>query len=380
MKINQGVLAVTAAGALLYAASASAEITLLERDNGSPVLNNLKLQVGGSIRSQYRNKMGGSDDGSYMHRGYDGGTRLRITAEYFLSDDLRLLGYYEPGVDIFNTLDWNRHYDHDRDNTTRRQLYVGVASNTYGTLTYGKQNSVFYSVIGEKTDVWDNDMHGQGPGNGVNGDYDGSYRARDLIKYVKDIGPVKLTLGWTLPTNDYYLGGDEANLLRYKRKSGGAIGADYRVTPDLTLSAAYSYTRAEIRQGSGDPTGYDQQMSGTAVQWKPDNWTLSAMVGVYEDFVPLHDNRVPTDYFEGTAQGWEYFAGYKFPLDMPLLKSTQPYVAGDGMRWDNYQTNHQYVGLATQLAYGFRVDLERTFTNTSDNQPDENWVRLRYDF
>lgn len=69
-------------------------------------------------------------------------------------------------------------------------LYTGLKSDTWGTLTYGQQNSVYYDVVGVKTDIWDYDMIGQAPGNGINGDYDGSYRSRNMLKYKKTVGDV----------------------------------------------------------------------------------------------------------------------------------------------------------------------------------------------
>ena len=44
-----------------------------------------------------------------------------------------------------------------------------------------------------ETDIWDYDMIGQAPGNGINGDYDGSYRSRNMLKYKKTVGEVDLT-------------------------------------------------------------------------------------------------------------------------------------------------------------------------------------------
>ncbi|WP_413736374.1 porin [Sodalis sp. RH21] len=361
---------------------ARGDILLLKRDNNLPMINGLELQFGGILRPQYRNKMGPSDNHTFMQRGYDSGSYIHTSVDYYLNDDVHLLGYYEVGFDMFNELGSGSHYDHQKDTTFKRKLYAGVASNTYGTLTYGQQNSVYYSVIGAKTDIWDNDMHGQGSNNGINGNYDGSYRGKNLLKYTGDIGPVTLNLSWSAPVDDFYIKSDN---VRYQRKSGGAIGADYHVAGDLTLSAAYSYTRANIvsrkrDRAANDSAGYSQQMTGIAAQWKPDNWVLAASGGLFKDFIPRHGQRVPDNYFEGTAPGWEYLAGYTFQLKNAVFKSFKPYVAGDGMRWDNYQTNHTYLGLATVLPFGFQIDLERTFSNTSDHQPDENWVRLWYKF
>ncbi|KYJ00673.1 hypothetical protein AIZ09_23280, partial [Salmonella enterica subsp. enterica serovar Typhimurium] len=76
--------------------------------------------------------------------------------------------------------------------TTRRMLYTGIKSATWGTLPFGQQNSIYNDVVGVKTVIWDYDMIGQAPGNGIYGDYDGSYRTRKSLKYKKSIGNVDL--------------------------------------------------------------------------------------------------------------------------------------------------------------------------------------------
>ncbi len=359
-----------------------ADITLLNRNNNLPMLNGLELQFGGLIRPQYRNKMGSADDHTYTQRGYDSGSFIHTSVNYYFNDDISLLWYYEVGFDIFNELGAGSHYDHNKDTTFRRKNYIGIASKRYGTLTFGQQNSVLYSVIGAKTDVWDNDMHGQASNNGVNGNYDGSYRGKKLLKYVKDAGPATLSASWDAPVDDYYV---ESDNVRYQRQTGGAGGIDYHVAKDLTLSAAYSYTRANIISrvpvGSGANTaGYNQEVTAIGAQWKPGNWTLAATAGYYHDFIPRHTARVPAAYFEGQARGWEYMAAYRWPVASRVITAIKPYLAGDGMRWDHFQTNHTDLGIAAELPHGFQIDYERTFSNTSDNQPDENWVRLWYRF
>lgn len=44
------------------------------------------------------------------------------------------------------------------------------------------------------------------------------------------------------------------NGLRYKRKSGGSVGADYHIMKDLTWGTAWNYTRAEMRDQIQTPT------------------------------------------------------------------------------------------------------------------------------
>jgi predicted porin len=117
------------------------------------------------------------------------------------------------------------------------------------TLTFGQQNSVYYDVVGAKTDIWDYDMIGQAPGNGINGDYDGSYRSRKMLKYKKTVGDANIYASY-LFADSSYLANDG---MRYKRKGGGSLGLDYNLTTDLTWGAAWNYTRAEMRNpGNGD--------------------------------------------------------------------------------------------------------------------------------
>ena len=56
-----------------------------------------------------------------------------------------------------------------------------------------------------------------------------------------------------------------ADNLIYRRKGGGGLGFDYKVTKDFTFSAAYSYTDAKIKDNLYSEKDYHQQLSGTAL-------------------------------------------------------------------------------------------------------------------
>ncbi|MBZ9538681.1 porin [Modicisalibacter tunisiensis] len=345
--------------------------------NGS-AWNRFEVQVGGSIREQYFNRSGGGDDGSYKHKGYDGGTRFRLHANYHVNDDLTLLSYFEYGVDTMHVAGWEDHYVKGSKTTNRRQVYFGFDSSRYGRLTLGKQNSVYYDTVGVQTDVWDYDMLAQASSVGVSGDYDGSYRARKSAKYIYDLGRTKLYFGWLIPDDDYHLG----NGLNYRRKSGGSVGVSYDFTPTLQLNAAYSNVSSEVNNYSGDQKSYRQELTGAALTWQPGQWYLSAGGGYYRNFVPSGIDTM-NDFFTGDAYGVEYVAKYTVPVNDLFVKTVSPYVAGDRLKMLNgpeYQSNHQAIGVATKFDYGFRFDLEHTFANTSDNEADATLARVRYDF
>ncbi len=369
------------AAVALMSFAAQAEITLLKQDPqaGDP-LSRLNFTVGGSIRPQFDNAMGDSDKGSYKRNGYDGGTRFRFASDYYLFDDISWINYYELGVNIPALFDWDKHYADGAHNTTRRMLYTGLKSKTWGTLTYGQQNSIYYDVVGAKTDIWDYDMKAQAPGNGINGDYDGSYRSRNMLKYKKTVGDADLYASYLFSDSEFLSG----NNTSYKRKGGGSLGVDYHLTDSLTWGTAWNYTRAEMRQRkTTDSKNYDQNILGTALSWTPDNWTFSFGGGWYQNYLRTTTKTDVHNFFAGDAWGIEYFAGYKIPVGQYALKYIQPYVMGDRLQYTtgrNYQLIDNGVGVTFQLDYGFRVDYEHVFTSSTDNKSDMNIVRLRYDF
>ncbi|GAL58633.1 hypothetical protein EV102420_12_01390 [Pseudescherichia vulneris NBRC 102420] len=380
MAIKIKALAITIGAAVAVTSfTTQAEITLLKQDPAAgDALSRLNFAVGGSIRPQFNNMTGDGDKGSYKRNGFDGGTRFRFAADYYLFDDINWTNYYEVGVNIPAVFDWDNHYAKGADDTSRRMLYTGFKSKTWGVLTFGQQNSVYYDVIGAKTDIWDYDMIGQAPGNGINGDYDGSYRSRKMLKYKKTVGDADIYASYLFKDNYNPMNG-----LRYERTGGGSLGLDYRLTSDLTWGTAWNYTRAKIyNPHNSDSKTWDQNIVGTALSWSPDRWTISVGGGWYQNFMTT--KKVSIDhYFAGDAWGIEYFAGYKIPVGQYALKSVQPYVMGDRIEYLNgrdYLRTDNGVGVTFQLDYGFRVDYEHVFTSSTDNLGDMNLVRLRYDF
>ncbi len=77
--------------------------------------------------------MTGNDGANgYKRNGFDGGTRFRFAADYYLFDDISWISYYELGVNIPAVFDWDNHYAKGATDTTRRMLYTGFKSATWG--------------------------------------------------------------------------------------------------------------------------------------------------------------------------------------------------------------------------------------------------------
>lgn len=377
-------------GAVSFASQA--EITVLKQNPkaGDP-LSRLNLTVGGSIRPQFINVTGNDGSNSYRRNGYDGGNRVRFASDYYLFDDISWISYYELGLNFPRMVKWDNHYKNtatSRDaNTTRRMLYTGLKSNTWGTLTFGQQNSVYYDVVGVKTDIWDYDMLAQAPGNGINGNYDGSYRTRKSLKYKKTVGDVDLYAAYLF--NDEFNRNDNGGY--YKREGGGSLGVNYRINKDLKWGVAWNYTKAKLENYENrDRNTYNQNIYGTALSWTPDNWTLAAGAGWYQNYLPVSKNGKLSktqinrgNFFADDAWGYEYFIGYAFPIGQYAVKSIQPYVMGDRLEFvngTNWKRISNGLGVNFTFDYGFSVQYEHVFTSSTDNGGDVNLVRLRYDF
>lgn len=364
----------------VISASAQAEITILDKNNQSDsLLAPLSLQVGGSIRPEWifqntKNKTHGDSSG------HDDETRYRFTGNYALTDHTSVIGYYELGVNMYHLLGISSGYDKGTNLLEKRQLFYGLQDDRYGKLTFGQQYGVYYSIVGIKSDMWDNDAHAAAEGVGVSANYDGSYAARKSIQYENTFGPIRLVANYLLPDTETSLG----NNLHYRRDGGGGAGIDYAITPKLTWSAAYSFTNAKIIDSSNyDQKQYHQQLSGTALTWQPGDWYLVSTANYYNNFVPSHHSDVnQDDYFAGSGYGLEMFAAYTFNFNLPLLKSIQPYIAADSLKLkgnQDYSSHNQYLGTVVTFGHGFSVYLERTLAHAPD-ETDATWMTLYYDF
>jgi len=363
---------------LSLSAGAQAEITVLNKNaNDSALLAPLSLTVGGSIRPEWVTSTG--PEAGYQKNGHDGGTRFRFNGDYALSSDTSIIAGYELGVDLAHLLNWDGHYNENVKRDRQRKLFAGIKDDRYGTLTYGHQFGLYYSVIGIKSDVWDNDGQAGATGIGIGGDYDGANRPKDSLMYTNTFGDLKLYANYLMPEDDLHT----ADNFSYRRKGGGGLGFDYAITKTLTYSAAYSYTDSRIKDSVSNENEQRQQISGTALTWQPGNWYLVGTASYYKDFVPSTREHTVSHYFAGSGYGLEAFAGYTFNIDKPYLKSIQPYVAVDSLRLkgnEDYHANHTYLGAGTTIGHGLSVYVERTFATSTDDQPDSTWITVFYDF
>lgn len=360
--------------------TAQAEVTLLEGDVRGAWWQRFDLGISGSLRPSYANVMGSSDNGSYKHKGYDAESRLFIGAGYRITPATSLVGFFEPVFDIPQILHMSGHYNSDNKRVETRQRFIGFQNDTWGRLTFGQQESPYYSVVGIKTDLWMHDMLAQAPSVGVNGDYDGTFHSRKLINYQNEFGPLDVYFSGQLPAARTPAGHGDY----YHRKGGGAIGLDYQLNDNIELGLAYTYTHAYLKR-PGRKTNLHQHAVGTAVGYEKGPWQAAFGGGYYWDFMPTAWQTLSFDnHINKQAFGVEAYLSHTFAVDgMPVLKGIKPYFAVDRLqvtKGRHYQRTDEFLGLNLELAHGFSFILERTFTQSSDHIADENWVRLQLDF
>lgn len=344
----------------------------------SELLAPFSLKFGGQLRPEWTFKSGGEQP--YEHNVHDGASRLRLTANYDVTPETKLLGYYELGINVPKILDWEDHYAPNAKSHQQRQAYIGVDDKTYGKLTYGQQFGLQYTVIGSKSDVWDNDGMAGASGVGINGAYDGGGRPKSSLMYSKDIDKFKVYANLLLPESPISTTLDQ---VKYKRENGAGLGFDYLLNKDITLSAAYSTTKAKVYNDSSEKQ-LRQNIFGSAITFKPNNWYMVGTASYYQDFIPAVKNQTLQNFFVGDGYGLEGFIGYTFKFDRPFFKEIQPYIAADTLRLKSGQENHlnhQFIGLATLVTKNLRVYAEYTFVDASDKSlKDTTYVTMFYSF
>lgn len=385
MKIKNGLLIKTIISTSLgIITSAHAEIDVIKKGQlKSELLSPLSVQFGGSLRPEWTFKS--SEQKKYERNLHDAASRLRFTTNYELNPTTKLIGYYELGINIPKILDWEDHYVPNAPSYQQRQAYIAIDNTQLGKLSYGKQFGMQYTVIGSKSDVWDNDGAAGASSVGINAEYDGSGRARNSLMYNKDFDHFKLYANLLFPESDLRVPIDNSSdQMSFKRKNGAGLGFDYSINPNAIFSTAYSTTNIRLSDPQQEKN-LKQQVLGTALTFTPNQWYLVGTASYYHDFVPTPHKPQLHNYFVGDGYGLEAFAGYSFKFDRDYFTELQPYIAADHLSLKSDQKehiNHTFIGLVTQINKSVKVYTEYTFVdaNRDKSLKDMAYITVFYNF
>lgn len=367
--------------------TAQAEVTLLHPDpDGHELWSPLKLAIKGRYRIRARDFMGEADNNNYWHNGNNNGTWAGVSGSYAITRSFRAIAYWRVLADTFHILGFKDHYPENRKKFIKQSLYAGFDSDRYGRLTVGQQKTVYRLTVGGKTDLWQNDWHARAEALGVNAKYDGSYRSSRTVLYELDPKPFKLYAMLFLPTETYHAAG-----YKFKRGYGGAIGAEYQIQDDLSISGSYTLIEANTydeHYHDGTRKTENEQILGAALTWKPGHWWFAFSGLYFGDFVAAYNNQYQDDgqtkHLIGSAYGLTGFGSYSFSVKGPLTH-IMPYVAITHTRYtsdEDYFDNNYTLGVDFGLPHRTEIMIEHTFANSdlASKDIDSNWVNFQINF
>ncbi|WP_111745985.1 porin [Salinisphaera orenii] len=240
------------------------------------------------------------DDRSF----HNAGSRIRLGWEHNLFDGWTAIAMSSWGFDPLFKDGQDHHY--------RRQEYVALTNPRYGTLTLGKQYSIFYEMAGIFTDYyWATGAAAQGSFNGT-GDtsFEGMGRPSRSLSYRNRIGDWSFGLMYQTDDDVQFNEADQEPLNGAKRDSTIQTAIQWHASDDLTFAGVYSHS--DIKRSKGGSSYHNDIDAGLlGLQWSPGNWYFGATAGQYNNLVRKgefagYDSKGWVD----EARGYEIIAMY----------------------------------------------------------------------
>ncbi len=374
-----------AASSLLISSSTFAQITLIDQAQVLTDQDRLTLTTSGSLRLQALNfdqYNPSNESQKYRRDGYSATSRIYANLNYQMNPDLSVLAGYQNYINPPKILDWEGHYSSSDENITTEQAYVGIASKRYGTLKFGKIYSIYYDVVGSKTDLWDYDTLAQPQTWSPVAYYDGTQAGRKSLRYEKKFERFDIYLGYQFKDDTTTQG------IRYQRESGQAVALDLHLNAQTHWATSWTHNAANLQRVDARHD-FNQDTLASALFYFNGRWMFGLGGGWYKNMLPNYDalalpaSASLSQFLNSEAYGFEYYAGYQFQIGHHAIKTVQPYVMGnylDYTRGADFSRRDHGVGVAVRFTHGIGFDYERLYTKDTWNTPDMHLFRLRYEW
>ncbi|WP_108947032.1 porin [Shewanella halifaxensis] len=329
-------LVASALAAVIFVPTASA-IEIYKDDKNA-------VEIGGFIDARVINTQGSTEV-------VDGASRINFGFTREMTHGWKAYTKLEWGINPFGNTDivYNSESNfasQSSDFLNNRLGYVGLAHDTYGSITIGKQWGAWYDVVYNTNYgfVWDGNASGTYTYNKADGAVNGTGRGDKTVQYRNAFGDFSFALQAQLKQDEFdvldtptpYPGvfGRSASVLassatiatiEYNYTYGGA--ATYNVTDKLTLTAGFNLGEFDGSFVDGQSINETDSIYGVGATWG--NWDAE---GVYAAFNVNKQEFHDTDNLGRMmpeAWGLESLASYKFENGIRTFVSYNILEAGD---------------------------------------------------
>lgn len=204
-------------------------------------------------------------------------SRINFQFSHRLNNGLKAYSTLEWGVNPFNSsLVYNRESlfsSQNGDLLNSRLAFIGLSYNEYGSLSFGKQWSAWYDVVGgtDNAFVWGGAAAGEYSLDGSGG-IDGVGRADKAVQYRNNIGKFSFTLQTQLQDNTIDLTGfdqvdpDSTSSLTYGNTYGAS--ATYDVNDKLSFSVGGNHGKFKgFDSTTNERIDTSDEIYGASVTW-----------------------------------------------------------------------------------------------------------------
>ncbi len=321
-----------------------------------------KLDLNGRAVGMYY----GSDDQEL--RGDASYLRFGLKGETALGNNLTGLGEFEYNLPTAGS-----------DEDELRLGYAGIRHDSFGTLTYGRQDGLM-GMVNDYTDVlpeWGGD------GLGKNTEVFGTGRTNGLLKY--SFNYQGLTLGAQFTGKNDPQNNDDSKWMLGSNE-GYALGASYDLPMGLSFAAAYNQAGKTHEQQTRANFGGDSDAKLTAggLRYSANNWYAAATMSEGRDHYFIGNGYAEKN--RGYEAVVQYTIAEKF---VPSLAYVRSDVKDSSQNIDDSANEYLSIGASYKFTPNFqtyvdyKVNLldENSFTKQYGiNTDDVVAVAMRYDF